>query len=89
MPRISKKKKDKISEQILHHLYVISPQAQFTSQIAEELARDEEFIKSLLTDLKKNNFVLEVNKNSSGKEYLKRQRWRLSDKVFSAYKGKQ
>jgi len=89
MPKISKKKKDKISEQILHYLFSISPEARFTSQIAEELARDEEFIKSLLIDLKKNNFVLEVNKNASGKDYLRRQRWRLSDKVFSVYNNKQ
>lgn len=89
MPKISKQKKDKISEQILHYLFSISPEARFTSEIAQELARDEEFIKSLLTDLKKNQFVLEVNRNANGKEYLRRQRWRLSDKVYSVYNQKQ
>lgn len=89
MPKISKQKKEKISEQILHHLYSVSPEAHFTSQIAEELARDEEFIKSLLLDLKKSKFVIEVNKNPKGKEYLRRQRWRLSNHVYAAYEQKQ
>ena len=40
MPKISQKKKDKITEQILHHLFSISPEAHFTSKIAEEIARE-------------------------------------------------
>ena len=48
MPRISQQKKDKISEQILHYLFTISPEAKFVSDIGKEVARDEEFVKSLL-----------------------------------------
>ena len=48
MPRISESKKKKISEQILSYLFLISPKQVFTSNIAKELARDEEFIKKLL-----------------------------------------
>lgn len=86
MPTISKKKQDRIQEQILHHLFEISPQSAFTSQISEEIARDEEFIKFLLQDLKSKSLVAEINKNPSGIDYKRRQRWRLSNKAFEVFK---
>ena len=89
MPKISQVKKDKISEQILHHLFSISPELKFTSDIAREIARDEEFTKVLLQALKSKNLVNEINKNPSGVQYLKRQRWRLSNQAFDIYKKHQ
>lgn len=89
MPTISQKKKDKIQEQILHHLFEISPQAIHTNKISEAIARDEEFTKSLLLELKSKNLVVEINKNSEGTTYIKRQRWRLSDKAYEVYKQRQ
>lgn len=86
--RISEQKKEKIIEQILALLYS-SPQPLFTSQVAMEIARDEEFVKTLLLRLKKKGFVNEVKKNSEGIDYLKRSRWRLSDSVYSAYRQHQ
>lgn len=86
---ISKEKKEKISEQILAHLYITNPKPIFTFHIAKELARDEEFIKNLLKDLKKKEFVIEITKNPQGKDYLKRSRWKLSDKAYILYKQKQ
>ena len=83
---ISEKNKQKISEQILAYLYSISPRAVFTIQIAGEIVRDEEFIKRLLINLKKKGFVIDIKKNSKGIPYLKRTRWKLSDKAYSAYK---
>ena len=89
MPLISKQKKDKISEQILHYLFSISPSSEFTINIAKEIARDEEFTKFLIQDLQKKNLVIEINKNPKGKIYIKRQRWRLSNQVYEAYKNHQ
>jgi len=89
MPRISKEKKDKIAEQILHFLFSISPESRFTSEISKEIARDEEFVKSLLVDLTKKGLIVEINKNPNGVEYSKRQRWRLSNKAFEVYKKHQ
>ena len=86
---ISKEKKEKISEQILAYLYSTNPKPIFTSHIAKELARDEEFIKDLLISLKKKEFIVEINKNPKGKEYTKRSRWKLSEKVYILYKQKQ
>jgi len=85
MPRISQQKKDKIQEQILHHLFDKSPQPLFTSQIAQEIARDEEFTKSLLTQLKEKSLIVEVNKNPNGTDYIRRQRWRLSTQAHDVY----
>lgn len=89
MPTISKSKKDKISEQILHYLFTLSPASQFTNKISQEIARDEEFTKSLLLELKQKNLIIEVNKNNDGKDYIRRQRWRLSSPAFQAYKEHQ
>jgi DNA-binding IscR family transcriptional regulator len=85
MPRISNTKKEKISEQILHHLFSQSPNPIFTSQIAEEIARDEEFTLSILKELKTKGLVLQVNKNTQGKEYIRRKRWLLSNQTYNAY----
>ena len=87
--KISNQKREKISEQILAHLYHKSPQPIFTSHIAEEIARDEEFVKKLLLELNKKNLVIKIKKNPKGITYLKRIRWKLSDSVYEAYKSKQ
>jgi predicted transcriptional regulator with HTH domain len=88
MPRISQVKKERIQEQILQFLYQIFPKQIFTSDIAVEIARDEEFIKTLLLDLEKKELIIRVNKNSDGINYLRRQRWRLSNKVHELYSQK-
>ena len=87
--KISAQNKEKISEQILAHLYSINPRAVFTVQIARELARDEEFIKQLLMNLKKKGLVVEIGKNSKGILYLKRKRWQLSDEAYNIYQMNQ
>jgi hypothetical protein len=86
MPRISQAKKEKISEQILNYLFSISPEAVFTNKIAQETARDEEFTKALLLELKAKNLIIEINKNQKGVTYIRRQRWLLSDQVFNVFK---
>ncbi len=85
MPKISQQKKDKIAEQILSHLFSIAPQAHYTSKISFEIARDEEFTKALLQDLAKKQLVVRVTKNHEGKEYVRRERWRLSNKAFEVF----
>jgi hypothetical protein len=87
--KISEQKKEKISEQILALLYSISPRPLFTLNIAQEIARDEEFTKKLLLDLKKKDLILEIKKNPKGLPYLKRSRWVLSEKTYEAYKKHQ
>ena len=85
MPRISKQKKERIQEQILQFLYQIFPKQVFTADIAREIARDEEFIKDLLQDLEKKELVVKIIKNSDGINYLRRQRWRISNKIYDLY----
>ena len=87
--KISKEKRDKISEQILACLFSVSPHPLFTLNIAKEVARDEEFTKSLLNDLKKKGLVVEVKKNPEGLSYLRRSRWLLSESAYQAYKSHQ
>ena len=89
MPKISKEKINKISEQVLFYLFQIFPKQVFTSDIAAELARDEEFIKALLQELEKNQLVTRITKNSKGEDYSRRLRWRLSNKAHEAYSQQQ
>ncbi len=84
--KISSEKKEKISEQILALLFMNSPKPLFTFHIAKEIARDEEFVKTLLQDLKKKGLVIKVNKNPSGFIYKRRSRWKLTNEAYEAYK---
>ncbi len=86
MPKISKRKEEKIKESILHLLFQESPKALFTARIAQELARDEEYMKKLLAELEIRNFVIAVKKNPKGQEYSRRIRWRLHSKIYDTYK---
>ena len=89
MPKISDQKKEKISEQILSYLYSIFPRQVFTSDVAKELARDEEFMKDLLKDLEKKELVKKIDKNPQGFQYSRRLRWRISNKAHEIYKNHQ
>ena len=87
--KISRKKKERILEQILALLYSITPKSIFTSHIAREIARDEEFTKNLLLELKTKKLVVEIKKNPKGIPYLRRTKWRLSDAAYQIYKNHQ
>ncbi|MFW5846618.1 MAG: hypothetical protein ACOCUU_00520 [Nanoarchaeota archaeon] len=85
--KISDKKKEKILEQILLVLYESFPKLIFTSHIAEEIARDEEYVKKLLIELKNKKLITEVKKNPKGVDYKRRSRWTLTKKTYQAYKN--
>lgn len=87
--KISQEKVKKIKEGILSFLFHSSPRAIFTSQIAVELARDEEFSKKLLSELQKDNLVVAIKKNPKGKDYSRRIRWRLTNQTYKTYKSLQ
>ena len=87
--RISQEKKNKITEQILSFLYQTFPKQPFTAEIAREIARDEEFIKKMLLDLKEKNFVIPIMKNKKGEIFSRRLKWRLTNKVYDIYHSKQ
>ena len=84
--KLSQEKRDKISEQILSHLYHNFPKPFFTAEIAREIARDEEFVKALMLELKNKNLVVSIKKNPKGVFYTRRIRWRLSNQAHNAYK---
>jgi len=87
--RLSQVKKDKIAEQILSFLYHSFPDQPFTAEIAREIARDEEFVKRLLFELKEKNLVIPIRKNKKGESFSRKIRWRLSKKVYEVYSSKQ
>jgi len=87
--RLSKEKREKISEQILGLLYHQFPKQLFTAEIAREIARDEEFVKNLLFELKTKELVSPIRKNTKGILFSRRIKWRLSNKAYDAYKQHQ
>jgi predicted transcriptional regulator with HTH domain len=87
--RLSSNKRDKIAEQILSYLFHSFPNTPYTAEIAREIIRDEEFVKRLLLDLTEKGFVVPIKKNNKGDPFLKRSKWRLSNKVYEVYKSKQ
>lgn len=87
MPQISQKKIDKIEEVILALLYENPAKPLYTSEIAEEIIRDEEFTLKLLIDLNKKELIELIDKNSDGKKLLKRKKWLLKPQVYSTYKS--
>ncbi|MBD3252379.1 hypothetical protein GF386_01460 [Candidatus Pacearchaeota archaeon] len=86
--RLSKDKINKISEQILSFLYSIFPEQPFTAEIAKEIARDEEFVKKILFDLKSKDLVVSVRKNKKGEPFSRRMRWRLTKRVYEVYRSR-
>ena len=87
--RLSQEKIDKITEQILSYLYSSFPKNPFTAEIAREIARDEEFIKKLLFDLRERKLIIVIRKNSKGEGFSRRLRWKLSSKVYDIYHSRQ
>ena len=87
--RLNQDKINKISEQILSFLYQTFPRNPFTSEISREIARDEEFVKRLLFDLKEKGFVVSIRKNKKGEPFSRRIKWRLTNKVYEVYHSKQ
>jgi hypothetical protein len=86
--RISQTKKDRIMEQILSFLYHTFPNQPFTAEIAREIARDEEFVKTILFDLRAKGFVIPIRKNSKGEIFSRRLKWRLTNKIYDIYSQK-
>lgn len=84
--KLSQEKRDKIAEQILSFLYHHHPKSFFCAQISREIARDEEFVKSIMFQLKEKGLVIAIKQNPKGIFYSRRIRWRLSNQAYSAYK---
>jgi len=83
--KLSKEKREKISEQILSLLFQNFPKPLFTAEIAKEIARDEEFIKTLLLELKDKNLLTLIRKNEKGLLFVRRLRWQLSPEAHKIY----
>ena len=86
MSKLSKRVIEKIQEDILYTLYENNPRAIFANAIAKEIARDNELVLNLLFELKQKGLVTSISKSKTGKSYINRKRWTLTDKAYEAYK---
>jgi hypothetical protein len=87
--RLSESKKNRIIEQIILFLYHSFPKEPFTAEIAREIARDEEFIKRILFELKEKGIIVTITKNNKGEPFSRRLKWKLTNKAYEIYKSKQ
>jgi len=74
MVRLSDKTTTLLKNDILAILYESSLKPMYTSHIATELRRDNEFVLKLLLELKKEKLVREIKKGKRG-DYLARKKW--------------
>ena len=74
MVQLSDKTIALLKNDILAILYESSLKPMYTSHIADELRRDNEFVLKLLLELKKEKLVKEVKKGKRG-EFLARKKW--------------
>ena len=81
--KISCEKEKKIKEDILRELYDCYPGMLWTYSVAENIARDEEFVLRLLRGLAEDKVV--IVREESGKFRVKR-KWGLSEEVYGKYK---
>ncbi|MFH1332176.1 MAG: hypothetical protein ABIH63_02725 [archaeon] len=86
MTRISKKREERIKEEILSVLYE-NITGLSTYRIGEEIIRDDEFTLRLLNEMKVRGLVKEVPKAVTGREYKTKKVWALTKEAFEAYKG--
>lgn len=86
--RLSKAKREKIAEQVLSFLFHSFPKQPFTAEISRELARDEEFIKNLLYELKDRGIVSAIKKSATGADFIRRVKWQLTAQAYAVYSEK-
>ena len=83
MSNISREKKDKLKEEILRIIYENYPGFLYTYQVAESLIRDDEFVLSLLKELKSNELLTCIEETTGNN--IKR-KWGLKKEVYEKYK---
>jgi hypothetical protein len=86
MSRVSKKTFDKVAEDALAVLYDNYPAAVSTRIVAGEIARDKQFIARVLEYLRGKGFVEKWTKSkSSGEDYARWMKWRLTKQAYEKY----
>jgi len=85
MTRLSKKREERIKEDILSVLYenIIGLS---TYRIGEEILRDDEFTLRLLEEMKQRGLVKNMIKSINGNEFKTKKMWVLTKEAFEAYK---
>lgn len=80
MPVVGKAMRSVIENHVIMFLKSGRNKPQFTSMIAQGIARDEEFAKSFLQAMRSRKLLILIDKNKKGKKWKSRQMWRLSSK---------
>lgn len=85
MSKISEKKIQKIKEDVLSLLFEAGLKGLFTKQIADEIARNDEFVLKLLKELEEQKLTKQIEKTKKGNTFIRRKMWTLTNKAYDAY----
>ena len=80
MPRISDRTRHRIAEMVLGLLLDKYPVPLTTREVADELVRDKEFVKSILEMLRGQGLVRIYGKKTGG-AYVRWLKWQLTDEA--------
>lgn len=83
MSLISDNKKEKIKMDVLRFLYDEYPKMLYTYEVADALTRNDEFILSLLMELRNKKAVHWIEETKGGK--IKR-KWGMNELIHNTYK---
>lgn len=85
MSRVSNKTFNKVAESVLAFLNERYPEPLTCREVAEEMARDNEFIKRVLEFLEKQGLIQQIYKSSEGRDYLRWTKWQLTPATKSKF----
>ncbi|MBI2673121.1 hypothetical protein HYX19_02575 [Candidatus Woesearchaeota archaeon] len=85
MSKISNKNIEKIKNEVLYVLFESKLSGLFTKEIADEVARDDEFILGMLKEFEKNNIIKIVNPPSKT-NFIRRKKWIMTEEAYKKYK---
>ena len=76
-----------VQEDVLRALYEAHPLPQTTHDLADALARDEEYILKATEQLAGQNLIYRVEKNARGTAYKRRKPWALTPEALAKYEA--
>lgn len=85
MSKLNQKTLEKIKSDVLSILYDHNDEGLFSAQIANNIIRDEDFVQNLMLELEKLHVVKRDKLTRKGSNFIRRKRWRLTEKAFEAY----
>jgi len=87
LSRISQRTFGKVAESALAFLNERYPEAVTCREVAEELARDNEFVAKVLFFLKEKGLAMQVTASPRGRDYVRWTKWTLTPSTKAKFES--